>query len=70
VAQLSEYPTDCRKDLTAVAQGLTGDTAQAVTGVELTAAALTARGVPTKTGNSERWTYQAVARIVRRNTPA
>ena len=30
------------------------------------AAALTARGVRTKTGRSPRWTHQAVARIVRR----
>ncbi|MEK6676908.1 MAG: recombinase family protein, partial [Planctomycetota bacterium] len=27
---------------------------------------LTARAVPTKTGKSERWTHQAVARILRR----
>jgi len=30
---------------------------------------LTARAVPAKTGKSERWTHQAVARIVRRGAP-
>ncbi|MFH1107657.1 MAG: recombinase family protein [Planctomycetota bacterium] len=35
--------------------------------LERIAAALTARAVPTKTGKSEQWTHQAVARIVRRN---
>ena len=34
--------------------------------LERIADALTARGVPTKTGKSNRWTHQAVARIVRR----
>jgi DNA invertase Pin-like site-specific DNA recombinase len=34
--------------------------------LERIADALTARGVPTKTGKSDRWTHQAVARIVRR----
>ena len=28
--------------------------------------ALTRRGVPTKTGKSQRWTHQAVARILKR----
>lgn len=32
------YPTGCRKELTAGSLGLTGDTAQAVTGIELVAA--------------------------------
>ena len=31
------------------------------------AGVLTERGVPTKTGRSDRWTHQAVARIVNRN---
>jgi DNA phosphorothioation-dependent restriction protein DptG len=31
------------------------------------AEALTQRGVPTKTGKSQQWTHQAVARILARN---
>ena len=31
------------------------------------ARSLTAHGVPTKTGKSDRWTHQAVARILRRS---
>ena len=34
--------------------------------LERIAAALTDQGVPTKTGKSERWTHQAVARILKR----
>jgi DNA invertase Pin-like site-specific DNA recombinase len=34
--------------------------------LEAIAAALTARGVPTKTGRSGRWTHQVIARILRR----
>jgi hypothetical protein len=34
--------------------------------LEHIADALTSRGVPTKTGKSDRWTHQAVARILRR----
>ena len=30
------------------------------------AVALTAHGVPTKTGKSDRWTHQGVARILKR----
>ena len=29
---------------------------------------LTKRGIPTKTGKSQRWTHQAVARILKRST--
>ena len=36
--------------------------------LERIADALTDRGVPTKTGKSERWTHQAVTRIVNRST--
>ncbi len=38
--------------------------------LERIADALTARGVPTKTGKSGSWTHQAIARIVRRSAAA